>query len=210
MAHTQCLAWPFLCALASLASLSPCKGHQSYRIRVPSLRQHLTLIVSLKDPPSKTVTLRVSTLAYEYEGQGEWGRYTIQSITSVLAAVQEALSPLQFPTWFFFFFLHWVFLASCGLSLIVAASRSQSLLQFMGFLLQWLLLLWSIGSRHVGSDSCNVQAQLLCSMWDFPEQELNPCPLHWQTHSYPLYHQGNAQQRFTGGRTRNVQALGNY
>ena len=68
MAHTQCLAWPFLCALASLASLSPCKGHQSYRIRVPSLRQHLTLIVSLKDPPSKTVTLRVSTLAYEYEG----------------------------------------------------------------------------------------------------------------------------------------------
>ena len=25
----------------------------------------------------------------------------------------------------------------------------------------------------------------------FPDQELNPCPLHWQVDSHPLYHQGS-------------------
>jgi len=48
---------------------------------------------------------------------------------------------------------------------------------------QWLLLL---GSRVVGSVA--VVHRLSCSVARgiFPDQELNLCPLHWQTHTYPL------------------------
>ena len=64
---------------------------------------------------------------------------------------------------FFFFFLiyfwvHWVFVAAHGLSL-VAASGGYSSLQCAGFLLRWLLLLQSMGSRHTGFSSCSTQAQ---------------------------------------------------
>ena len=46
----------------------------------------------------------------------------------------------------FFFWLYWVFVAAHGLSL-VAASGGYSLLWSASFSLQWLLLLWSTGSR---------------------------------------------------------------
>ena len=51
---------------------------------------------------------------------------------------------------FYYFWLHWVFVAACGLSLVVV-SGGYSSLQCAGFSLQWLLLLRSTGSRHVGS-----------------------------------------------------------
>ena len=53
---------------------------------------------------------------------------------------------------FFFlsFWLLWVLVAVCGLSL-VAVSRGYSSLRCVGFSLQWLLLLWSAGSRRAGS-----------------------------------------------------------
>ena len=55
-----------------------------------------------------------------------------------------------------YFWLHWVFVAMCGLSLI-AASGGYSLLQCMG-LLRWLVLLQRTGSRHMGFSSCSTQA----------------------------------------------------
>ena len=58
----------------------------------------------------------------------------------------------------FYFWLHWVFVAVCGLSL-VAASGGYSSLRCAGSSLQWLLLLQSTGSRHVGFSSCGMQAQ---------------------------------------------------
>ena len=51
---------------------------------------------------------------------------------------------------FIYFWLLWVFVAACRLSL-VAASGDYSLLRCAGFSLRWLLPLWSTGSRHVGS-----------------------------------------------------------
>ena len=57
---------------------------------------------------------------------------------------------------------------------------------FLGFSLQWLLLLWSTGSRHVGFSSCGTWAlerrlsscgawaQLLCGVWDLPGPGLEP------------------------------------
>ena len=59
---------------------------------------------------------------------------------------------------FFFFWLHWVFVAARGLSL-VAASGGYSSLQCAGFSLWWLLLLGSMGSRRTGFSSCGMQAQ---------------------------------------------------
>ena len=56
----------------------------------------------------------------------------------------------------FYFWLHWVFVAARGLSL-VAASGGWSSLQRVGFSLQWLLLLWSMGSRHTGFSSCGMR-----------------------------------------------------
>ena len=56
----------------------------------------------------------------------------------------------------FFLLLRWVFVAARGLSL-VAASGGYSSLQCAGFSLQWLLLLWGMGSRRVGFSSCSTQ-----------------------------------------------------
>ena len=81
--------------------------------------------------------------------------------------------------------MRWVFVTVFRLSL-VAASGAYS-------------LLWSRGSRHMsfgsfGSAGSVVVAQRLsCSVTCgiFPEEGLNPCGLHWQVDSYPLYHQGS-------------------
>ena len=72
-----------------------------------------------------------------------------------------------------------------GFSLAVA-SRGSSLLQWIGFSLQWLLLLWSVGSGVCGLSSCGswalehrlsscgAQADLLCRMWDLPGPGIEP------------------------------------
>ena len=62
-----------------------------------------------------------------------------------------------------YFWLCWVFVAARGLSLVVV-SGSYSSLQCTGFSLQWLLLLWSTGSRYAGFSSCSMQAQQLWLM----------------------------------------------
>ena len=90
-----------------------------------------------------------------------------------------------FFTLFIYFWLHWVFVAVRGLSL-VAVSRGHSSLQCVAFSLRWLLLWWSTGSRCAGFGSCGsrtperrlssygARAQLLCSMWDLPGPGLEP------------------------------------
>ena len=61
---------------------------------------------------------------------------------------------------FIYFWMHWVFVAVHGLSLVVA-SGGYSSLWCTGISLQWLLLLQSMGSRHTGFSSCGVWAQWL-------------------------------------------------
>ena len=75
--------------------------------------------------------------------------------------------------------MRWVFVAVCGLSLVVA-SGGYSSLWCTDFSLWWLLLLWSTGSRCVGFSSyslralehrlssCGAQALLLRGIWDLP------------------------------------------
>ena len=59
---------------------------------------------------------------------------------------------------FIYFWLRWVFIAARRLSLVVS-SGGYSSLWFVGFSLQWLLLLQSTGSRHAGFSSCGTRAQ---------------------------------------------------
>ena len=100
--------------------------------------------------------------------------------------------------YFIYFWLPWIFIAVCRLSLVVE-SGGFSLLRGMDFSLQWLLLLWSVGSRgqelqplrHV--DSVAVAHRLSCfaACGIFPDQGSNPCPLQWQADSHPLNQQGS-------------------
>ena len=61
--------------------------------------------------------------------------------------------------YFIYFWLHWVFVAARGLSL-VEVSGDYSSLWCAAFSL-WLLLLWSMGSRHMGFSSCGTWVQQL-------------------------------------------------
>ena len=61
---------------------------------------------------------------------------------------------------FIYFWLHWVFVAAGGLSLVVASGGYCSL-WCASFSLWWLLLLQSTGSRRVGFSSCSMRAQQL-------------------------------------------------
>ena len=103
-----------------------------------------------------------------------------------------------------------VLLAPLGLCRLVQAfsswpCRCYSWVQYRGFP-SWRPLLWSTGSRQSAFVSCGTWAQwslllgsrvvgsvavvhrLSCSVARgiFPDQGLNLCPLHRQTHSYPL------------------------
>ena len=90
----------------------------------------------------------------------------------------------------YYFWLCWVFVSVRGLSL-VAASGGHSSSRCTGLSLSCPLLLRSTGSRHAGSvvvargPSCSAACGI------FPDQGLNPCPLHWQADSQPLRHQGS-------------------
>ena len=89
-----------------------------------------------------------------------------------------------------YFWLCWVFVSVRGLSLVMA-SGGHSSSRCTGLSLSRPLLLQSTGSRRAGSvivahgPSCSAACGI------FPDQGLNPCPLHWQADSQPLCHQGS-------------------
>ena len=96
---------------------------------------------------------------------------------------------------FIYFWLSWGSVSVRGLSL-VAESRGHSSSRCAGLSLSRPLLLWSTGSRRAGSvvvahrPSCSVACGIP------PDQGSNPCPLHWQADSQPLYHQGSPARVF--------------
>ena len=81
----------------------------------------------------------------------------------VLVANQDKVCQLHFLNLFihlFNFWLHWVFAAARGLSL-VAVGGGYSLLRGAGFSLWWLLLLQSTGFRRAGFSSCGTRASVV-------------------------------------------------
>ena len=108
---------------------------------------HTRLIISMELKTHTRVGTSQTRIPYETNG---WSQCRLPGCDIVL----------QF-FWFFCFFnlflACWVFITACGLSLVVV-SGGYSSLQCTGFSLQWLLLLWSTGSRHAGFSSCGSQA----------------------------------------------------
>ena len=83
---------------------------------------------------------------------------TIFSNTSYLKAIYKVNIDILVFIYLFiylYFWLRWVFIAACGLSLVLA-SGGYSLVWCVGFSTWWLLLLWSTGSRHTGFSSCGM------------------------------------------------------
>ena len=89
-----------------------------------------------------------------------------------------------------YFCLCWVFVSVRGLSL-VAASGGHSSSWCAGLSLLRPLLLQSTGSRRAGSVVVAHGPSYSAACGIFPDQGSNPCPLHWQADSQPLYHQGS-------------------
>ena len=69
-----------------------------------------------------------------------------------------------------YFWLRWVLVAACGLSLIVASGG---------------LLFVAVHGLLIAVASLVTEHGLSCSAacGIFPDQESNPCPLHWQVDS---------------------------
>ena len=99
-----------------------------------------------------------------------------------------------FVFYLFYFWLHWVFVAAPGVS-VVAASQSYSSLRYTGFPLwcllycraqalgAWASVVVAHGLSSCGSwaldhrlSSCGARAQSLCGMWDLPRSGLEPMP----------------------------------
>ena len=91
---------------------------------------------------------------------------------------------------YFYFWLCWVFVSVRGLSL-VATSRGHSSSRCEDLWLSRPLLLRSTGSRRAGSVVVAHGPGCSAACGIFPDQGLNPCPLHWQADSQPLHHQGS-------------------
>ena len=94
--------------------------------------------------------------------------YDLPFIEELVYLASDRLGIFLFFNRFIYFWLCWVFVAAHGLPL-VAANRGYSSLRCTGFSLQWLLSLWSMGSRRVDFGSCGSQALerrlSSCSTW---------------------------------------------
>ena len=87
------------------------------------------------------------------------------------------------------FWLCWVFIAACRLSL-VEASRGYSSMRCAGFSLRWLLLWRSAGSRCAGFSSCGTRARQLWFVGSRAQaQQL------WCTGLAAPWHVGSSQTR---------------
>ena len=98
-----------------------------------------------------------------------------------------------FKLFIFFFWLCWVFVSVWGLSL-VAASGGHSSSRCTGLSLSWPLLLRSTGSRRAGSVVVAHGSSCSAACGIFPDQDSNPCRLHWQADSQPLCHHGSPDE----------------
>ena len=106
-----------------------------------------------------------------------------------LFAMLPLLLLLFFINLFIYFWLCWVFVAACGLSLVVA-SGGYSSLWCAGFSLWWLHLLQSMGSRCMGFSSCGRRAQYLwLAGFRAQAQQL------WCMGLVALWHVGSSQTR---------------
>ena len=104
---------------------------------------------------------------------------------------------------FIYLVYFWVHRVCCRMwAFSITAGGGHSSLRCTGFSLPCLLLFWSTESRHTGFSSCGSWAlecrlsscgtracSVACGV--ILDQASNLCPLHWQSESLPLSHQGS-------------------
>ena len=151
---------------------------------IPPLSPYV-LLVHFGVPPVSLGVRIPPPVAGRHPSCGEMLTLCLPTLPSWPILAFSFLKKINFIYFIYYFWLHWVFTAACGLSL-VAASGGYSSLWCASFSLQWLLLLWSTGSRHARFSSCGSQAperrlsscgawaQLLRGMWDLPGPGLEP------------------------------------
>ena len=113
---------------------------------------------------------------------GTHSSYTLPSVPFLLSFLfpqNEILYSVFYS--FIYLWLHWVFAATCRLSLVAvqALGTWASLVAAQGLV--------ACGSRALecaGFSNCGMWAQLLLGTQNLPNQGSNPCPLHWQVDSY--------------------------
>ena len=103
-------------------------------------------------------------------------------------------------TFFFFFWLCWVFDSVRGPS-PAAESRGHSPPGCAGLSLLRPLPPRSTGSRRAGSVAVAHDPSCSAARGILPDQGSNPRPLHWQVDSQPLRHQGSPQITFKDTRS---------
>ena len=88
---------------------------------------------------------------------------------------------------FLFFFVAVLDLCCCAWAF--SSCDKGALLQRAGFSLRWLLCCRAWALEHSDSivAACGHSCFAECGI--FPDQESNPCPLHWQAESQPRDHQ---------------------
>ena len=87
----------------------------------------------------------------------------------------------------------------CGFSLVVASEASpRGGFSCCGAQALGARALVFAAHGLLSMDSVVVVRELSCSAagWIFPDQGSNPCLLHWQASSHPLYHQGSPRKGF--------------
>ena len=73
----------------------------------------------------------------------------------------------------FYFWLRWVFIAACGLSLVSGSRRSYPVV-LPEFLTAVASLIWSTAFSVHGRSSCGAGAQLLRNTWNLPSPVIKP------------------------------------
>ena len=131
-----------------------------------------------------------------------WPYYFFFSKWNMILFHRQVWAWAYFLGFLFFFFLInlfiYLFIFGCvgssfsvrGLSLVAASGRHSSS-RCAGLSLLWSLLLRSTGSRRAGSAVVAHGPSCSAACGIFPDQDSNPCPLHWQADSQPLHHQGS-------------------
>ena len=121
--------------------------------------------------------------------------FFICNFITILIKILTAFFFFNFYALFIYFWLCWVFVSVCGLSL-VAASGGRSSSPCAGLSLSRPLLLRSTGSKRAGSVLVAHGPSCPAACGIFADQGSNPCPLHWQADSQPLRHQGSPLTAF--------------
>ena len=98
---------------------------------------------------------------------------------------------------FIYFWLCWVFIFYVRAS-SSCSKRGHSSSWCTGLSLSRPLLWRSTSSRRAGSVAVAHGPSCSAACGIFPDQGLNPCPLHWQADFQPLRHQGSPESVLYG------------